>query len=274
MSTFNDTPKIGEKVLVQFTKQMDGYFEAKLIDYTMDGIMNFKDATKKRKVYSWNQIVPLNKEMVAVVEDIYSNTIQLSLAYFEDGTFKDLDVMQIQKQLMIPFNENKLIKKFITSLCILHNYDFNMIWNQFINELKSTYEDYIDVNDTEISMWEYMVNNFNDFIDNCDMDDNIIQNIKQLFEKRNEEVDYNIVSKIGIISIGGVPPMKELLNKITTNINYQYSLKYDTAPYYLFQTNSLDTSDDTHIEFIKQLELESSKMIPKVFIKVDYMAKH
>lgn len=275
MSTFNDMPKIGEKVLVQFTKQMDGYFEAKLVDYMMDGIMNFKDATKRRKVYSWNQIVPLNKEMVAVVEEIDGNTIQLSLAYFEDSKFKDMDEMQIQKQLMIPFNENKMIKKFINSLCIQHNYDFEMIWIQFINELKQSYENYIDMNDDDnISMWKYMVDNFDDFIDNCDMDDNIIQNIKQLFDKKTEEVDYNIVSKIGIISLGGIPYMKELLKKITADINYQYSLKYESTPYYLFQTNSIDTSDDTHIEFIKRLELEAAKMNPKVFVKVDFTAKH
>jgi translation initiation factor 2 alpha subunit (eIF-2alpha) len=213
--------------------------------------------------------------MVAVVEEIDGNTIQLSLAYFEDSKFKDMDEMQIQKQLMIPFNENKMIKKFINSLCIQHNYDFEMIWKQFINELKQSYEDYIDTNDDDnISMWKYMIDNFDDFINNCDMDDNIIQNIKQLFDKKTEEVDYNIVSKIGIISLGGVPHMKKLLEKITNDISYQYSLKYESTPYYLFQTNSIDTSDDTHIEFIKRLELEAGKMNPKVFVKVDFTAKH
>ena len=42
-------PKINELVLVQFTEKNDSFFKAKLIEYDYTGIMNYQDATKKKK---------------------------------------------------------------------------------------------------------------------------------------------------------------------------------------------------------------------------------
>ena len=45
----NSNPKIGELVLVQFTEKCDSFFKGYLLEYEYDGIMNFQDATKKKK---------------------------------------------------------------------------------------------------------------------------------------------------------------------------------------------------------------------------------
>jgi len=267
-------PKVGTTVLAVFTKQKDGYFEAKLVDYPYEGIMNFKDATKRRKISSWNQIVPLNKEMVASIEAIDKDTIQLSTAYFEDIKFKDMDIMQIQRELMIPFNENKMFRKFIISLCKIYNYEFSDIWRTFIDDINSLYEEYIENTEEEISMWKYFISNFDEYIENTNLDKMIVMNMKELYEKNNEIEINKIVSRFGVISLGGIIGTKQLFTNVIKNIKYNYTLKYETAPYYIFETSSEDTSDDMHSNFIKMLESESAKMnSSKVFIKTDYIAR-
>lgn len=275
---FNTVPKIGSNVLAVFTKQKDGYFEAKLVDYPYEGIMNFKDATKRRRVSSWNQIVPLNKEMVACIEAIDKETIQLSTAYFEDSKFKDMDEMQIQREIMTPFNENKMLRKFMISLCKMHNYEFTDIWRTFIDDIKLLYDEYLEEEEEEeevVSMWKYFIDNFNEFVENTQLDESIVMNMKELYDKKNEVEINKIVSRIGIISLGGIEGTKQLFTNVIKNIKYNYSLKYESAPYYIFETSSEDTSDDTHSNFVKMLESESAKMDGhKVFIKTDYIARN
>jgi len=272
---FTTMPKVGTTVLAVFTKQKDGYFEAKLVDYPYEGIMNFKDATKRRRISSWNQIVPLNKEMVASIEAIDKDTIQLSTAYFEDIKFKDMDEMQIQRELLVPFNENKMFRKFLISLCKIHNYEFLDIWRTFIDDVKMLYDEYMEDAEEEISMWKYFIGNFDEFVENTNLDKTIVMNMKELYEKNNEIEINKIVSRIGVISLGGITGTKQLFANVIKNIKYNYTLKYESAPYYIFETSSEDTSDDTHSNFVKMLESESAKMKDsKVFIKTDYIARN
>lgn len=268
---FTTMPTVGTNVLVVFTNQKDGYFEAKLVDYPYVGIMNVKDATKRRKVYSWAQIVPLNKEMVACIEAIDKDTIQLSLAYFEDSKFKDMNEMQIQQVLMIPFNENKMFKKFIISLCKINNYEFSDIWRTFIDDINMMYTEYMEEAEEEISMWKYFIDNFDEFTENTNLDESIVMNMRSLYDKKNEIEINKIVSRIGIISLNGINATKQVIKNVLEKIKYNYSLKYESTPYYIFETSSEDTNDDTHSKFIKMLESES--VSNKVFIKTDYIAR-
>jgi len=285
MTDFNfystKNPTIGENVLVQFTNKNDSFFEAKLIEYPYHGIMNFLDATKKKKIYSWNKLVPLNKDMVARVDDIdeKSNFVQLSIAYLDEKYSKDDDTEKIREKYMIPFNENKSMTGFIKSLCIIHNYDFHYIWKEFIHYIDILRRDYNDENNLNISLWKYFndnIHDLNEWIDNTSLksDPTIFEKINNLYNKRNEINSYKIISKIGIISLGGISYTQILFNNILTKINYNFNLKYDSTPYYIFETNSNDSSDDDHTLFINNLQHMVSTMEPKIFIKIDFIAKH
>jgi translation initiation factor 2 alpha subunit (eIF-2alpha) len=102
-------PNIDELVLVQFTEKCDAFFNLKLLEYPYEGIMNFQDATKRKKIYTWNKYVQLNKDMVAKIDyiDYNKKIVQVSLAYLEDMFDKKLNMMQIQNNLLMYFNENK-----------------------------------------------------------------------------------------------------------------------------------------------------------------------
>ena len=105
------------------------------------------------------------------------------------------------------------------------------------------------------------------------LDDNIGIAIKKLYDKRNKKIPKKISSKIGIISVGGIDRTKELISKVLSNVKYSYKLKYDTTPYYIFETSTENTNIESHNEFIKNIQTESEKYDPKIFIKLIYNGK-
>ena len=123
-------PNEGELVLVHFTEINDNFIAAILMEYNgYKGMMKHQDATKKRKVLSWNKIIQLNKNIVARIEevDIYSKIVQLSLNNLEESAKTNLTFNQIQDKLMLYFIENKMIESFINSLCIVNNLSYEII---------------------------------------------------------------------------------------------------------------------------------------------------
>jgi translation initiation factor 2 alpha subunit (eIF-2alpha) len=265
-------PEVGELVLVQFTELKDDYIEAKLLEYPYIGIMNYHNASKKRRVSSWKKIIPLNKNMVAKVDEIDERTryAQLSLTYLDNGNDENT-----QNKLMEYFNENKIMESFIKSLCIINNYEYNLIWTKLIHHIDYLRREYNEENEENISLWKY----FNDNIDNlCEWLeevelDEIYDLIMKLYEMKKSEVPYKISSKIGIISMSGIDKTKEIIQKSIEKLEYEYSLRYDTAPYYLFESHSKDSLEEDHQKFIKEIESNAQKSNSKIFVKVDFCSK-
>lgn len=259
----NNKPNIGEIVLVQFTKRndKDNFFEAKLLEYNLNGIMIFHDATKKRRINSWNKIVPLNKNMVAQVDDIDNkNIVQLSIAYLSDNDDKE---DTIQEKLLINFNENKLMENFISKLCKENNYDYAYIWTTLVH--------HIDEQRDKESLWKFFTENIDDlddWINETELSDDISNKIKEQYEKI-KNTNNKIVTKFGIISTNGVNATKEFLRK-NLDLNFKYTLKYQSTPYYLFESWSEDSNKEDHEKFIKKLECNKDN---NIFIKIDYIAK-
>jgi hypothetical protein len=252
-------PKIGEKVLVNFVKRndKDSFFEAKILEYKLDGIMIFQDATKKRKIYSWNKIVPLNKNMVAQVDDIDNkNIVQLSIAYLIEKT-EDTNE-SVQENLLVKFNENKLMESFIISLTKNYNFEYSYVWEMLIHKFDTQCEDE--------SLWKYFNDNFDNLDDWID-DKKLLKVVKEQYEKI-KVVNYKLVSRFGIISTNGINATKELFKNSLEKVNYKYTLKYQSTPYYLFETCSDDSNKENHEEFIKLLEKNKN-----IFIKIDYIGK-
>ena len=266
-------PTKDELVLVQFIKRHDSFFEAILLEYKCGGMMNYKDATKKRKISSWNKIIPLNKNMVARVDEINlsSNSVQLSIAYLEVDTTEDLTPEQIQSKLMIQFTENKIMENFIKSVCIINSYDFTEIWTTLVYYIDSLRIELNEEEDEYLSLWNYFkanISDLDDWLEEVSLDRTIGDAIKELYEKRTEESICKITSRIGIISPGGIGLTKTLLETTIPCITFPYTFKYDTTPYYLFESSSDTSSIDDHTKIIKLLEQNASKMTPKVFIKI------
>lgn len=268
--SIND-PIIGDNILVKFTSQNDAFLGSVIEFKDYRCIMNFHDVVKKKKVISWNKYVPLNKLLVVQVEDVDSTKkiVQVSMAYLFDK-FKDLTYSQIQDKLMIHFNENIIMENFINSLCIIHKYDYQTIWTSLVHHF-----DHIKRSEhNDSSLWKYFSDNFHD-IDVWLQNTNLIhisQNIKDLYSKRTFETPKKITTKVGIISLNGISYTKNFLLHCFSLIDFEYKFKYDSTPFYILETFNNNTTVDSHSQFVKILESESSKF-PKLFIKFDYIAK-
>jgi len=240
-----EKPDIDEYVLVQFTKKEDAFFCAKLLEYNYEGIMNFHDATKKKKIISWNKYVKLNKNMVAKVDNIDDkyNIVQLSLIYLNET--KNISMTQIQEKLLIYFNENKLFENFIKSFCIINNYTFDTFWIKYVHIVDKYRRLYNNKYSENLSLWNYFNKIIdNKFIDNIDIEDNIKNKLIDLYNKKNQILSYKISTKFGIISHEGIFILKNILNDILNKFNKNigqdniFTIKYDTTPYYVLESNS------------------------------------
>lgn len=272
-STIN--PTLGELVLVEFTKRNESFFDANLIEYPYRGMMSYSDASKRRKVSSWNKIVPINKLMVARVDivDESAKIVHISTAYLDEFfNEKNLSISDVQSKLMVQFNENKLMENFIKSICIQTECDFEELWTSIVHRFDSERRIFNeDTNDTPLTLWQYFTNNFDkidQFCSESNVNDKIIESIKQTYMRRTEDSIKKITSKIKIISPNGISHTKVLLDKCLKDIMYEHTFRYLSAPDYLFESSTKDSDQDTHHKLIEQLQLESQKMNPKVYIQV------
>jgi len=265
-------PVIGEFVLVQFIKRTDSFFDAKLLEYEYRGMMSYQDATKKRKIYNWNKVIPLNKDIVVRVDEVdeQAKIVQVSIAHLDDNIKETLSLSDIQKKLMIPFNENKLLDHFIKSISVVNQIDKDTLWKKLIYYIDSQRREFNNDNDEEITLWKYFNDNFQSidiWCKICGIESIICYSIKNIYAKRFD-TKCKYTSKIGIISPNGIMVTKDILSKILNNIKYKYVLKYDSTPYYFFETFSDETSLVEHEQLVEEL-----KKYTDIFIKPEYLAK-
>jgi hypothetical protein len=232
--------------------------------------MSYNDATKKKKIKSWNKIVPLNKPMVARIDEIFteSNYVQVSIAYFTKSDVKlEEDEENLQVLLMKKFNEVKVLVSIIKKMCYKINIDFNTFWYNIIHQLDKNMKE----EDINGSLFEYYNDNFN-FIKELINEKYNDENIINFLEKMNEEKPHKIVSKIGIISLNGIEHTINIIkNTIDNNKNWEFNFKYETPPYYILESNSINSSKRNHEEFIEFLNNEAKKNNTSLFTKIEYI---
>ena len=260
-----------ENVLVKFTNRNNTHIEGELLEYkSFKCMMSYNDVTKKKKVYSWNKFVPLNKPMVARVDEIFidSNYVQVSIAYF--NKIDNIEDDDIQKHLLKKFNDNKILISILKNIFYTIQIDLNEFWEKIIYPLDNARR----TEDINISLLEYFINN-KELVSNLIKDTNIVLD-KIIEEKLIEEINkigeiksQKITSKIGIISVDGITPTIDLINKVI-NKNPNLILKYETAPYYILESNTSNSSSTDHEIFINQLK---EGITTKLFIKVEYIGK-
>jgi translation initiation factor 2 alpha subunit (eIF-2alpha) len=269
-------PTEGELVLVEFTEKTDSFFDARLLEYPFRGMMNYSDASKKRKISSWTKIVPLNKHMVARVDSIDENAriVNISTAYLDeyvDG--KNLSPLDIQEQLLAIFNENKLLESLITSASVLANDKFEDIWTKLIHVVDAERRDFNDDSEEDpVSLWKYFSGNFEEKIETWCTAGEINQVTKEiiqgLYAKKNEKGPRKITSTIKIISQEGVTGTKKLLESCLGPLTYQFTFRYLTAPDFIFETSTVDSSPDDHHELIKNMKTQVQKLgLSLVFVQ-------
>lgn len=273
-------PVNGELVLVEFTEECDGFFKAKLLEYQYSGMINFQDITKKRRVQSFKKFVPLNKNMVARVENVDSKALiaQLSLAYLDEGNnSKDSTTNSIQEKLLVYFQENKQMESFVKTLCIINKYNYIDVWTKIIHEIdrrRRIYNDEENEEDNDISIWTYFNNHIDDlkqWFNTDEFDESLCDSIIELHKKKTVKPEERVLTKIGIISFGGVESTKELLGRAFKDLKYNFTCKYLSTPDYIFESSSVDSAKEDHETLVKFLQTEGQKLSPKIFVDAKFV---
>ena len=265
-------PQVGELVLVQFIARTDSFFDATLLEYPYRGMMSYQDATKKRKIYNWSKVVPLNKDIVARVDEVdeTAKIVQISIARLDEEFKETLSFSEIQEKLLVPFNENKILDHFINSISVVNKIYKNNLWEKLIYYIDSQRQEYNEENEDELSLLKYFQSNFSMIDEWCEkvgIETNIYESIKTIYAKRFD-TKYKYTSKIGIVSPNGINVTKDILIKVLNNLKYNYTFNYDSTPYYLFETFSDETNLSDHQQLVDEL-----KKYTEIFIKTEYIGK-
>jgi hypothetical protein len=247
----NSIPELNELVLIKFNKKHETHFEGELTEYNFTAIMSYNDATKKKKVYNWNKIVPLNKIILGKIENIIeeSNIVQVSIAYND-------------KEELVNITDNKLLVSLIKKICYLNKLDFIEFWENIIHPIDKLRKEQ-NIN----NLYKYFKDNLdlsikliNDKYNNVDVINSINDNLK--------ETTHKIKSKIGLISINGLKNTLNVISEVTKNQEWDYQFKYDTTPYYILESSSTSSSIENHETFINSLNSLANQN--KIFAKVEY----
>jgi len=266
----NKLPIVDENVQVVFTEFKDTHIEAILLDYNnINGMMIYEDATRKKKVYDWRKEIPLNKTIVAKVEEIFSDTyVKLSTGYFD----QKLETSELRKLLSHPFVEMKALMNIFKKICKNNNIIFNDFWEKVMYEINDK--------KNEENLNESLLNYINE---NIEIFTEIIKiNFPDIFEKIIDEYKsqvvnkvYKIQSKFSLTTKKSIENIKELLNLASNNINlasnnknWLFTLKYETTPTFILESSSENSTEENHEEFLTFLE-DNAKNYEVNYIKIN-----
>jgi len=222
-------------------------------------MMIYEDATRKKKVYDWKKEVPLNKTIVAKVEELFSNDyIKLSTRYFD----QKLDPSELRKELMKPFSDNKVLITTMKKICRNNNLDFNTFWSNVIYKINDEKRS----NELNMSLLDYILENkelFNNIIK-----ENYSENYEKIIDQYEKQISikiYKIQSKFSLITKNSIENSKELL-KLKLRLYYSKSL------------DSLLTEEQDEFNYVKQLNKElciNSKedYVNKQFEHINYISQ-
>ena len=254
----NSKPELNETVLIRFTKKNDTHFEGTLLEYNYGAIMSYNDATKKKKVYSWNKIVPLNKTILAKIEDVdNSDIVQVSMAYNDTET-------DMTEQLK-PYYDNKVLLSIIKKVCYKMKLDLNEFWKNIIHPIDKQRKE-----NEEPNLLEYFKVNkelLAELLTKYENHNEILDCINENMQSTNQK----ITSKIGLISMSGISTTQKILDEFLSDQSWNFTLKYDSAPNYILESYTTDSTVEDHKEFIEALKELASKN--KVFSKIEFIGK-
>jgi hypothetical protein len=256
----NKLPIVDENVLVIFNEYKETHIEASLVEYPeINGLMIYEDATRRKKVYDWKKEVPLNKQMVAKVEEIFDDKyVKLSKAYFDHRK----DPEELTRELMKPFNDNKILLNIIKKFCY-NKININDFWENIIYDIIQEKQE----EDLNSSLLDYFL-------------ENLIKIKEKIKEKYNSEVDeldklidnknYKLETKISLISKNNINDIIELFESINRDENIQ--IKYLTTPYYIITSLSNNNiSEEDHEKLVNKIRILSEEK--NIIYNLEYLAK-
>lgn len=212
----NDDPKEKEIVQVIFTERNDIYASGYLVDYNCDVVMDIENVIKRKKrKLSVNKVIPINKIVVAVLEDFDKNkkTGTVDISYISRD-----DTEHIEK-----FKNNFKLKNSLFHICEVQKISFTDFWQTVVYPFIKTCNngEYLD----------FFIKHYNEL----DLNDDIKTMIKERFETEINNIRYK--KNVSIVSTGGVELVKKLFDDTIVDFS-NITIRYISTPNYLIESDN------------------------------------
>jgi len=182
-------------------------FNCILTDYDLDAFLPINLVSNKKKIKSMNALVPMNKNLIGIIEDTEKDSYTISLAY-NDFTSEDFDTFT-----KLCSNNKKIIsvsKRYTAK----NNLDFEQFWNNNI----------LIINEKD--KYSYIKNNLQNFFKKLEYPDLF----NEYMETTNKVKENDNIKKIGIVTQGSFIKLQEDIKSIIQNSNIEIIL--DKLPNY------------------------------------------
>lgn len=253
-----NNPQVEELVLciVKERNQEDNVIKLYLPDYNTNAIMSFKKATNKKKVRSWNNIIPLNKEIICKVESINTRNdekfIEVSKAYI------DLSSDYVKKFNEEQKNNYKLKAIFKMLDNIYEDFNYKNNWENIIYPFDKLRKE----ENSDLFLFDYILTKYEEFISKFKPE---YQTQINKFINKNKKTDKNkFKTKFGMYSKYYNDTIN-IIKKSLENID-DVDVKIDKVPYFLvygpkenirkFCQNLLENSSEKDKSYLLQNNLE------------------
>ncbi len=221
----NNNPELEEIVscIVKEINQQDNVIKLYLPDYNKNAFMSFKKATNRKKIRSWNKILPLNKEIICKVESINSRSdkifIEVSKAYL------DMD-SQIVKKFQLEQKNNYRLKSIFKMLYnVYEDFNYKKSWEEIVYPL-----DILRKNEeSELFLFDFILSNFDDFIKKFSLKQQ--KSINEFLNKNNKISKDKYKIKFGLYS-KYYTDTTYIIKESLKNID-DVQVKIDKVPYFL-----------------------------------------
>lgn len=247
-----DYPSEKEFVNFIFTERDDNMLYCKLLDYNIRASMPFHNATRKKKIKSWNKIAPINKNLIGVVEESSLNNVILSMAFID----KDSDSYQ---EFINTSSRNTSLKNFFLKYSHKFSKDINLLWEQHIVPLDMERE-------LSTSLYDYVVSNLDKV-----KDDHLRSFIEEEIKLNNQKsIETNLKTNFGLIALGGIEDSKKLIENtkkfMLENYKINFNVTLDTTPNYVLHSDQRTTTE-YHTIFMEKMKEEAVNFTNTIFVK-------
>ena len=232
----HEKPKLNTLVNFKAINKKDGYFECILIDYDLLATLPFKYATQKKKINTWNKILPLNKEIIGYTEEIEENNIVLSICFLDQND-------ECYKNFLIEKSENFKLKSIFKKYSFSKNEDFKNLWEKYIYPLDTKRLKKKKI----LTLYQYVLKN------SCIFHDELLEFFNNEINKINAN-ENKISTNIGIISFEGVSTIKKIINEILNETKLKLDIILSNVPNYKITSNHPSIKLEDHKEFINLLK--------------------
>ena len=248
----DNNPKLDELVLciVKERNQEDNVIKLYLSDYNVNAIMSYKKATNKKKVRSWNNIIPLNKEIICKVESISVKNdecfIELSKAYIDLTSDYVMKFKEEQKSNY----KLKAIFKMLDS--IYEDFNYKNSWENIVHP----YDELRKKEKSELFLFEFILTKFDDFISKFNKDQQ--EHINKFLNKSKKRKNNKFKTKFGLYSKyynNTIDIIRESLQDLD-----DVDVKIDKVPYF-FVYGSRESIEKFCIKLLKNSSKEDKSYL-------------